>query len=651
MTRKIKIIWIIFFAVILFLIYCFYPVLNYDAYSENKPWRIYLQDRFWNVITDKQTKWWYKISDLIYLDSRLVDSIIKIEDKDFYNHHWISIKSKLRALYQNIQSHKIVSGWSTITEQYIKNKYFPESKRTILQKLREAVVSFVYDISYPKKDILLWYLHNVYMWNNLYWIDTASKVYFNKDVKNLTNEEITILVSLIHNPWIKSLKEKHFQNYFNRVKNRLWFSFESKINKLSKLKNIDKLPFVTNRFLTDCSINNSENCINWKTSIDLDFSIFVKQQLNKTLKDLEKNNVTNWAVLIIDPKTMEVLVYQGSKDFYARDIDWQVNVIQSKRQPWSTLKPFLYLLALKSWADLDKFIIDIESRYNSFKKNKVYISENYSLKEYWLVRFKRAIANSLNNASVRLARELWLKKVWQFFKDYWIDLSFAPEHYWFSLVLWNPSISLENLVVSYVNLLPNYKIKNRKISFLYSPELANITYFHNIYKNYKIDSEKYLLYQILKNPDNRDISFWVNSILNTSIYQAVKTGTSSDFRDNLIVSYNPDLIVWIWIWNNDNSSMKWVTWITWAWYLWHQIIEYAIKKNIIQDKNYNIPKDVEKFDYCLDKDCYKKQKSFKKKTTNYFSAISDWIYDKRDLYENLDEYEINRLENLGFKIR
>jgi len=650
MTRKIKIIWIIFFAVILFLIYCFYSVLNYDAYSENKPWRIYLQDRFWNIITDKQTKWWYKINDLIYLDSKLVDSIIKIEDKDFYNHHWISIKSKLRALYQNIKSHKIVSGWSTITEQYIKNKYFLESKRTILQKLREAVVSFVYDISHPKKDILLWYLHNVYMWNNLYWIDTASKVYFNKNIKNLTNEEITILVSLIHNPWIISLKEKHFQNYFNKVKNRLWFSFKSKINKLSKLKNIDKLPFVTNRVLEKCDSRIDTRCEE-KTSIDLDFSIFVKQQLNKTLKDLEKNNVTNWAVLIIDPKTMEVLVYQGSKDFYARGIDWQVDVIQSKRQPWSTLKPFLYLLALKSWADLDKFIIDIESRYNSFKKNKVYISENYSLKEYWLIRFKRAIANSLNNASVRLARELWLKKVWQFFKDYWIDLNFAPEHYWFSLVLWNPSISLENLVVSYVNLLPNYKIKNRKISFLYGSKLANITYSHNIYKNDKIDSEKYLLYQILKNPDNRDISFWVNSILNTSIYQAVKTGTSSDFRDNLIVSYNPDLIVWIWIWNNDNSSMKWVTWITWAWYLWHQIIEYAIKKNIIQDKNYVIPKDVEKFDYCLDKDCYKKQKSFKKKTTNYFSAISDWIYDKRDLYENLDEYEINRLENLGFKIR
>jgi membrane carboxypeptidase/penicillin-binding protein PbpC len=160
-----------------------------------------------------------------------------------------------------------------------------------------------------------------------------------------------------------------------------------------------------------------------------------------------------------------------------------------------------------------------------------------------------------------------------------------------------------------------------------------------------------LLYQVLKNPDNRDISFWVNSILNTSIYQAVKTWTSSDFRDNWIISYHPDLIVWIWVWNNDNSSMQWVTWITGAWYLWHQIIEYAIKNHIIQDVKYKIPNKVEKFYYCLDKDCIKKQASFKKKSTTYFSAINDWIYDKRDLFENLDEYELNRLNSLWFKIK
>ncbi len=220
------------------------------------------------------------------------------------------------------------------------------------------------------------------------------------------------------------------------------------------------------------------------------------------------------------------------------------------------------------------------------------------------------------------------------------------------MVLWNPDISLENLVLSYINLLPDYVIHSRNLQFFHwSSDYNELVYKRNRLKNNKIDPEKFLLYQILKNPDNRDISFWVNSILNTSIYQAVKTGTSSDFRDNWIVSYNPDLIVWIWMWNNDNSSMKWVTWITWAWYLWHQIITYAIKKHIIQDKNYAIPKQIEKFYYCLDKKCNQKEASYKKKQTKYYSAIKDWIFDKKDIYEKLDDYEKRRLKELGYEIR
>jgi membrane carboxypeptidase/penicillin-binding protein PbpC len=212
------------------------------------------------------------------------------------------------------------------------------------------------------------------------------------------------------------------------------------------------------------------------------------------------------------------------------------------------MKPFLYLLALENWANIDDLLLDIESEYNSFQEWKVYISNNYSLKQYWLVRFKKALWNSMNNATVRLARELWLPKVYDYYKNYWFDLKYNAEHYGYSLVLWNPSITLESLVKNYSKLIPN-----------------------------KTDTNKYLLYDILSDPDNRDISFWVNSILNTSIYQAVKTWTSSEFRDNLVVSYHPDFVLWVWVWNNDNSSMQWVTWITWAWYIWHGIIEKAIE--------------------------------------------------------------------------
>ena len=639
----------IWLAIIIFIIYCFFPVLNYREDIEKSAGRIVLYDRFWEIITDKQKKNWYfiklkKEEFQNFEDLKIIKNILKIEDKNFYNHFWVNVFSKLRAIKNNIINKKIVSGWSTITEQYLKNKYFLKQKRNYLQKTREAFLALNFSIYYDKWKILEKYLNEIYFWNNIYWLKSASKVYFNKNINELNDEEITLLISLIHNPWIKYLKQKSFSKYFEKIKNRLWFNFERKIFKLKKINNIDKFPFVTKRALEELDFLDKKEII-IKTTIDSNFQEFSKNMLNDTLKSLKWKNVTNWAVLWFNPRTMEVLIYQGSKGFYDRIIDWQVDVLTSKRQLGSTLKPFLYLKALKNWAESDDFIVDIENEYNSFQKWKTYISENYSLKQYGLVRFKKAIWNSLNNASVRLAKELWLVEVWEFFKNYWIKLDKQAEHYGYSLVLWNPSISLENLATSYINLLPDFDLeKDRKLNFILNQNKKN-------YGSKKIDKNKFILYDILKNPDNRDISFWVNSILNTSIYQAVKTGTSSNFRDNVVISYNPDFILAIWIWNNDNSSMKWVTWITWAWYLWHQIIEKAIKKRIILDLNYETPKSVKKVNYCLDKKCFRKEQIFKKTWKEFKSSIIDREYYNQDIFEKLDDYEFKKLKNLNFNIK
>lgn len=633
--KKYIIISIIFLAVS-FLVYCFFPVINYYPDYKNEPWRIFLTDRNWIVITDKAKENWYKKLISLDLNSKFVKDLISIEDKNYYNHYWIDLFSKLWAIKSNIINWKIVSWWSTITEQYIKNKFFIKQKRTYLQKVREAFLSFYYSFSFLpntlwdnnsnkelKDRILSQYLQNVYLWNNIYWIWWAIEVYFWKqDLKKLTDEEITILLSLIHNPWIKSLEEKSFREYFDKVKSKLAYNFDRKIFRLNKKENIDKFPFVTNKFS-----NNWET----KTTIDSNLQQYAKDILNKTLDELKDKNVTNWAIFAINPKTREILIYQWSRDFNSKNIDWQVDVIQSPRQPWSSMKPFLYLMALENWANPDDLVLDLDSQYDSFDSSKTYLTNNYSLKEYGLVTFKKALWNSLNNATVRIAKELWLNKVYNFYKKYWFDLPKNSEYYWYSLVLWNPSIKLEDLVRSYSALLPNS---------LYSKEKENIE-----------EQAKFLLYDILSDTDNRDLSFWVNSILNTSIPQAVKTWTSSDFRDNVIVSYHPDFVIWIWIGNNDNSSMVWVTWITWAWYIWHNIIEKSIELWYIKDRNFIIPYWIEEWDYCLDKNCFRKKLVYKKEWKQYFSRLVDNYFSEKDLYEKLTNDEIDKLKDFQIYLK
>lgn len=606
-----------------FLSYCFFPVVFFQ--NKDLPWNIVLYDRNGILIADKATEFGYKKIIDLDLQSDFVKSLILIEDKNYFSHFWVDILSKLWAINSNITSKKIVSGWSTITEQYIKNRFFIKHKRTYLQKAREATLAFYYNIpflpntlstfenrEFTKNRVLSQYLQNAYFWNNLYWVWAAIEVYFWKDnLSDLNSEEIVLLITLLNNPWSESIYNDDFSAYFEKVKRKLWYNFERKIDKLNKKQSIDNFPFAT------------QDLYFWedKLSIDANLSMFARNTVNETLEKLKQKNVTNSAVFAINPKTREILIYEWSRDFYSKFIDWQVNVIKSERQPWSTMKPFLYLMALEKWAWINSMLLDVENEYNSFSEGKTYISNNYSLKEYWLVRLKNALWNSLNNATVRLASHLWLENVYNFYKDYWFDLKESPEHYWFSLVLWNPSIKLEDLVYSYSKLLD-----------------LN-------------DKNKFLLYNILSDPDNRDISFWVNSILNTSIPQAVKTWTSSNFKDNVIVSYHPDFVLWVWVWNNDNSSMIWVTGITWAGYIWHQIIEEAIKLWYIHDYNFDIPEGIEKKSYCLDLNCLRKEVNYDISSSNYYSRIADNVYDNRDLFEKLNDFENQKLLDLWFYLK
>ena len=146
----------IFLIAVSFLTYCFFPVITYSPDYANKPWRIYVEDRNWVVITDKsKPNWYYKFIET-NLDSKFVKALVDIEDENFFNHFWVDILSKLWALKNNIKNSKIVSWWSTITEQYIKNKFFIDSKRTYLQKSREAFLSFYYSLPYIPSTLWVW---------------------------------------------------------------------------------------------------------------------------------------------------------------------------------------------------------------------------------------------------------------------------------------------------------------------------------------------------------------------------------------------------------------------------------------------------------------------------------------------------------------
>jgi membrane carboxypeptidase/penicillin-binding protein PbpC len=111
------------------------------------------------------------------------------------------------------------------------------------------------------------------------------------------------------------------------------------------------------------------------------------------------------------------------------------------------------------------------------------------------------------------------------------------------------------------------------------------------------------------------------------------------------------MVIGLWVWNNDNTPMIWVTGITGAGYVWHQIVEEAIRRGYISDRELRLPLALEMAPYCLDSQCYRQENVYQKKGTKYFSFISDNTYDHRDIREIVTHEDTIRLEDLGFHIK
>ncbi len=200
-------------------------------------------------------------------------------------------------------------------------------------------------------------------------------------------------------------------------------------------------------------------------------------------------------------------------------------MITRRRSVGSILKPLIYLMALKNGADTEDLILDAMRSYPT-DQGKNFIPFNYIPSSYGPLPLKEALANSLNSATVRLTEHIGITKVYDTLRVYGLDLEHDVGHYGYGIGIGTAELSLENVVKSYAH-------------------LTDIT-----------QADEYLISETLKNPKNRARTFGISSILNTSIPLAVKTGTSTDFRDNWAISYSPEIIIGVWVGNVDGSSMR-----------------------------------------------------------------------------------------------
>ena len=543
----------------------------------------------WEIIAEKKYRHRYKKID--YFPDFLIQSLLTIEDKRFYKHSWIDYISILRALKNNFYKNKIQ--WaSTIDSQLIRNNYWINKKRTLSLKIKEFFQARALNKNYNKNEILELYLNNINLWFLNFWFESASIFYYGKTLKNLTKAEIIWLITIIKNSNLyNSLNNPiNFYNRFKILTNSLFINWiitenEKKMilwEKLSFQKNIiqNDLPYIK-----DFILKTKKN--NWwhiYTKIDFYLTKEIEKIWNSILYELGWKNVWDYWVIIIDKNDMSLKTMIWWNDYFSKN--WQVNSTLALRQPWSSLKPFIYLLAFEKFKyNLESIILDLPVSYKTSQWN-IYSPKNYSLDYKWEITIAEALSQSINIPAVKILEEIWVDYFINFLKKIWINsINKDSDFYWLSIWLWSWEVSLYELTRAFWLFINNWNYCKIKILNTDKQECK------------KIINEKYtdMINDILTNRYFKIQWFPINSSLdfeNRNVF--VKTWTSRNFKDNWAVWYTKNYIIWVWVWNKDWSEMQWVSWASWAWWIFNQIV-YLLDKYNYNPEIVNLKKEKNKY--------------------------------------------------------
>ena len=472
-----------------------------------------------------------------------IEAILLQEDKYFFNHGPVNIASIAKAAWITYVKKDRVVGASTITMQVAKLKYRIYT-RSFWGKIKQIFLSLYLEMCFSKQDILEAYLNLVPVGGNLEGFFTGSLYYFHKNIQNLTLSETLMLCTLPQNPTKRAPSEVHTPTELLQAKKIL---FSKWIENHSEDK--DKEVYMDMQMSTFCSFPNEarhfcemlyrqKNIVERspvRTSLDLS----VQKKSEKILKSYINQNknfgLKNASILLLDWTTMEVIANIGSADYYNYEILGQVNATTSKRSPGSTLKPFIYALALEQ--GLIHYDTMLKDTPQSFSE---YTPDNYGSIFKGPVKAWYALVDSRNIPAISLAREIKNPDLYDFMKDCGVTKMKSKDYYGLSIVLGSCEVTMEELVRMYAT-VPNGGLL-KDINFIHPSPLKT--------KKRVLSEESAFIVQKMLEQNEPPYSKKFNS----DIPIAYKTGTSIGFKDGWSVGIFDQYVLCVWIGNFDGQG-------------------------------------------------------------------------------------------------
>lgn len=483
----------------------------------------------------------------------LLRAFVTAEDRRFYQHHGVDWPARLHAALQNLIARRAVRGASTISEQAV--RLLHPRPRTIWSRWLEGFEAAELERRFPKSAILEFYLDQVPYAHQRRGVAQAARFYFDRDLDTLDVKEQLALAVLVRAP--ARLDPVRHPDRAERAIGRLAAQLrEDGALTAEEHAHVVTEPLQLARPYFDVDAAHFVQQVEAQhptpqrgrvvTTLDRTLQRALQQILDERIRAFAGRATDDGAVLVIDHQTNQVLAWVNGGGF---DIDRpgsQIDAVLTPRQPGSTLKPLLYALALEHGFTAATLIDDSPLAQSVGAGMHSY--RNYSGQYHGPLRLREALGNSLNIPAVRTVDAIGRERFLQRLRELGFgSLEESADHYGDGLALGNGEVSLFELVRAYAVLARGG----------IAAPIASVLDAAPAPARRVVSAEaSSIISDILSDANARRLEFGRGHLLRFSTQTAVKTGTSTDYRDAWAVGYSSRYTAGVWLGNLDQTPMR-----------------------------------------------------------------------------------------------
>jgi len=489
-------------------------------------------------------------------------ALLAYEDKRFYEHGGVDAWAMLRALKQNIQAGKVVSGGSTISMQLIRlaRKNPP---RTVFEKLIEVIMATRLESAYSKQQILWLYAAHAPFGGNVVGLDAAAWRYFGRAMENLSWAECATLAVLPNNPAMihPGRQRQVLVQKRDRLLDKLHHAGVLSDIELSLAKaeaipqRPQKIPQLAPHLLATLIKMNPQQ-LRFESTVEQSLQRKATQIVQRHSEKLTQQGIENAALVVIDNESFNVLAYVGNSQWSTNNYNgYAVDIVQRPRSTGSVLKPLLFASMLQHGEILPSTLVpDIPTHLGGYRP------ENYDHHYHGAVPAKVALARSLNIPAVRMLQRHGVRRFYDMLKNMGMSTLFRDaDDYGLTLILGGSEGTLWELSQIYANMA--YIAKQKHIdgaaTYLQASLLKGATTTTQRVVDIQAGSA-WLTLQALKDVNRPgEDSYWRNFSSSQKI--AWKTGTSYGLRDGWAIGSNQRYTVGVWVGNASGEGRAGLT--------------------------------------------------------------------------------------------